>query len=311
MAGKNIGDLLNAQGITWGWFEGGFNLSITNPNGTTGCKRSSPPTVPVPPNFIPTSESTDYIPHHEPFQYFASTANPTHARPTSVNTIGHTDAANHQYDIQDFSAAVAARNLPAVTFLKAQGFQDGHAGYSDPIDEQYFIVTVINMLQQSPDWHDTAVIIAYDDSDGWYDHQMAPVVNPSSSTADALNGPNVCNDSKGFQQGRPLATTPLNGALGYPAQGRCGYGTRVPLLAISPWAKNNYVDHTLTDQTSILRFVEDNWLSGQRLPSGSFDAIAGPLNNMFNFDNRKGDASWRKLILDPDTGAVDRNGGNE
>jgi phospholipase C len=142
---------------------------------------------------------------------------------------------------------------------------------------------------------------------------MAPVVNPSFSTADALNPPGVCKDSNGFQQGRPLATTPLNGAFGKPSQGRCGYGTRVPLLAISPWAKSNYLDHTLTDQSSILRFIEDNWLNGQRVQpdGGSFDTIAGPLNNMFNFDNRKGDASGRKLILDPKTGAVDQNGGNE
>ena len=42
---------------------------------------------------------TDYIPHHEPFQYYASTANPMHLPPTSVAKIGHTDQANHQYDL--------------------------------------------------------------------------------------------------------------------------------------------------------------------------------------------------------------------
>src|ERR1700732_2620363 len=41
MGSKNIGDLLSAAGITWGSFMGGFNLSIVNPNGTTGCSRSS------------------------------------------------------------------------------------------------------------------------------------------------------------------------------------------------------------------------------------------------------------------------------
>ena len=214
MTGKNIGDLLNTKGITWGWFQGGFNLKITNPNGTKGCARETNPTAPGTPEFT----STDYIPHHEPFQYFASTANLTHARPNSVASIGHTlipgtttpDPANHQYDIADFFTALAARNVPAVTFLKAPGFQDGHAGYSDPLDEQNFIVTVINQLQETPDWRHTAVIIAYDDSDGWYDHQMAPVVNPSISTADALNGVNPvtkigrCVDSNGFQQGKSV-----------------------------------------------------------------------------------------------------------
>ncbi|HXC08169.1 MAG TPA: alkaline phosphatase family protein, partial [Steroidobacteraceae bacterium] len=39
--GQNVGDLLNAAGVTWGFFEGGFNLTVTNANGTTGCKRST------------------------------------------------------------------------------------------------------------------------------------------------------------------------------------------------------------------------------------------------------------------------------
>ncbi len=61
-----------------------------------------------------------------------------------------------------------------------------------------------------------------------------------------------------------------------------GYGFRVPFLVISPFAKKNYVDHTLTDQTSVLKFIEDNWLGGQRIqPNGSFDTIAGTIQNMF------------------------------
>ena len=74
-----------------------------------------------------------------------------------MQTIGHDgDQANHQYDIDDFYAAVKAGNFPAVSFLKAPGYQDGHAGYSDPLDEQTFIVHVINFLQQQPDWKNTA-----------------------------------------------------------------------------------------------------------------------------------------------------------
>jgi phospholipase C len=303
IAGPNIGDLLNARGITWGWFEGGFDLTVKNPNGTTGCARSHAATQP------PFPVSQDYIPHHQPFQYFASTRNPTHARPSSVAAIGHSlipntsvpDPANHQYDINDFFDALNAGHLPAVSYLKAPAYQDGHAGYSDPPDEQNFIVHVINTLQKTRFWSSTAVVIAYDDSDGLYDHQMPPIVNPSFSVADKLNGPSICNS--GLQQGRATPKTPLNGAFGYPAQGRCGYGTRVPLIVVSPFAKTNFVDHTLTDQSSILRFIEDNWLSGERVqPGGSFDAIAGPLNYLFDFD-RQGDEP-RKLFLDETTGAV-------
>jgi len=308
MHGKNVGDLLNAKGITWGSFMGGFDLTVVNPNGTTGCLRQTNPTAPGTPAFT----SVDYIPHHAWFQYFKSTSNPNHTRPSSVAAIGHSfipgtntpEPANHNYDINDFFAALKAHNLPAVSFLKAAAFEDGHAGYSDPLDEQHFLVRVINALQKSPEWSSTAVIVLYDDSDGWYDHQMPPIVNPSFNPAvDTLNGPGVCNTSNGFQQGKTTPATPLNGAFGQPVQGRCGYGTRMPLLVISPFAKRNHVDHTLTDQTSVLRFIEDNWLDRERIqPGGSFDTIAGTLNNMFDFD--RDDDEPRRVILDEATGAV-------
>ena len=285
LSGKNIGDLLNAQGVTWGFFSGGFNLSTVNANGTTGCARTSVSTV-------TNTTKADYIPHHQPFQYYASTANPKHTRPTSTAMIGYTDAANHQYDIEDFYTAVQAGNYPAVSFLKAIGIQDGHAGYSDPLDEQAFVVNVINFLQnQSGDWEHTAVVIAYDDSDGWYDHQMSPIVNQSTDPNDALTAVGACGDG----------STALPGPKSAHAQARCGYGPRLPLLVISPYAKPNFVDHTVTDQTSIIRFVEDNWLNGQRIGGGSFDGIANSIANMFDFTKRAGKGGNR-LILDPTSG---------
>jgi len=283
--GRNVGDMLNDAGITWGFFEGGFDLTQTNANNTTGCKRSTL-------SAVTKTAKADYIPHHQPFQYYVSTANPTHARPTSVSTIGHQgDAGNHQYDTSDFFAAVSAGNFPAVSFLKAPGYQDGHAGYSDPLDEQQFIVHVINFLQQQPDWQDTAVVIAYDDSDGWYDHQAAPRVNASATTEDALDGEGVCK-ARGTLSG--------TNSKGKPVQGRCGYGPRLPLLVVSPWARSNHVDHTVTDQSSVMRFIEDNWLHGKRLGGGSFDAMAGSLDSMFDFYQPF--ASHRTLVLDEQTG---------
>jgi phospholipase C len=311
-AGKNIGDLLNTKDITWGWFQGGFDLSLTNSNGTTGCARSTPNIVPG----YGGVAQLDYVEHHQPFQYYASTANPTHARPSSISAIGSSyendrrhalDPANHQYDTEDFFTALTNGNLPSVAFLKAPSFQDAHPGNSDPIDEQTFVVNVINALQKSPFWESTAVVITYDDSDGWYDHQMPSIVNPSTSSfVDVLNGPSNC--SKGAQQredGRiPDRTTSLNGVDGKPVLGRCGYGTRLPLLVISPWAKDNYVDHTLLDQTSVIRFIEDNFLDGKRIqPGGSFDSVANSIESMFDFNQSPREVRERTLILDPNTGA--------
>lgn len=291
LGGQNIGDLLNSRGITWGWFEGGFDLSVKNSNGTSGCARSTLSSVTK-------VAEVDYIPHHEPFQYYASTANPKHLRPSSTRTIGRAgDQANHQYDINDFYAAVRAGNMPAVSFLKAPGYQDGHAGYSDPLDEQAFVVSIINFLQHSPEWRSTAVIINYDDSDGWYDHQMGPIVNQSTTPADMLTGNGQCGTG---------TDSALAGPDAQHAQGRCGYGPRLPMLVISPYARQNYVDHTVTDQTSIIRFIEDNWLGGQRIGNGSFDALAGSLNTMFNFKNPSNRGMY---ILDPTTGEV-ANGWN-
>lgn len=66
--------------------------------------------------------------------------------------IGKTDRANHEYDLTDFWTALNQNNLPAVSFLKAAAYQDGHAGYSDPLDGQTFLVNTINQLQKSPEW---------------------------------------------------------------------------------------------------------------------------------------------------------------
>src|SRR3984957_3009382 len=290
---KNIGDLLNAANIPWGSFVGGFNLQTINNNGTTGCARS---TV----SQVVGGAVGDYVPHHIWFQYFASTANPTHARPTSTKAIGYTtvpgkktvDPANHAYDIEDFTTAVGSGNYPAVSFVKMASYQDGHPGNSDPLDEQTGLVTLINFLQQQPDWDSTAVVISYDDSDGWYDHAFATTTHPSFSASDALNGAGLCG---------VVGTTEPTGINGLPVAGRCGPGTRVPFLVISPYAKTNYVGHVLISQSSIPQFVEDNWLNGKRLGGGSFDATTGSMVDMFNFNK----ANSTALILDPTFGTVD------
>lgn len=283
IAGTNVGDLLNAKGLTWGWFEGGFaptgldasNRAICGAHhaGLAGDDATNPSN----------SSDGDYIPHHEPFQYYASTQNLHHVQPSDPSLIGtSTDGANHQYDLSAFWTALGEDRLPAVTYLKAAAYQDGHPGYSDPLDEQNFVVGVINAIANSLYWKDTAIIIAYDDSDGWYDHALGPIVNQSAVGDDELAGPANC--------GAATTTT----------QGQCGYGPRQPLLVISPYARQNYVDHQATDQSSILRFIEDNWSLGQ-IGENSSDVKAGTLNGLFDFT---GSRRAPRLFLDPATGVV-------
>ncbi|MDR5800391.1 alkaline phosphatase family protein [Caballeronia sp. LZ001] len=291
MTSKNIGDLLNAKSITWGGFMGGFNLATVNSDGSTGCKRATFSNV-------VNASTADYVAHHNWFQYYASTANPQHLRPSSTAAIGSSleadgktaEPANHEYDSDDFFAAVKAGNYPSVSFIKAPAFQDGHAGYSDPLDEQAFTSKIVNFLQQQPDWNTTAVIVAWDDSDGWYDHAYAvPTSSSFDPQADQLNGAGKC--------GSGAAPVGVNGGA---VNGRCGPGTRIPFLVISPWAKVNYVDHTAISQASVVRFIEDNWLGSTRLGSGSFDATAGSIMGMFDFS---GKGNNPKVFVDQSLGS--------
>jgi phospholipase C len=208
-----------------------------------------------------------------------------HEPPLSIANIGHQDQANHQYDLKEFWAAADAGNMPAVSYLKAAGYQDGHAGYSDPLDEQTWLADTIDRLRKLPSRRSTAVVILYDDSDGWYDHQVGPIVTQSQVPGlDALSGPGMCGNS--------VAKVP-NGQ-----QARCGVGPRQPLLVISPYSKINYVDGTFTEQSSVVRFIEDNWLGANRVGNGSADASSGTLANMFDF-SRPNDG---RLFLNLQTG---------
>jgi phospholipase C len=367
MKGTNIGDELNAKGLSWGWFQGGFRPNASYQEATTAAGAAGQPTSTFTPDEFssyygnaehrPAHSSNqnncsaahpvgvalggtgqwgykdDYIPHHEPFQYYASTANPHHLTiPTNssgqdtlagLQSIGHDtqsyagetpqfNTPNHNYDTSDFNQLVEAINkrelpasaLPNVSFLKAPGYQDGHAAYSDPADEQAFIANTINELMRSPDWKSTAVIVNYDDSDGWYDHAYSGVTNPSLSPADNLTNTSFTVSSTGTsgQCGpNPQTTPPLAGE-----QGRCGFGPRLPMLLISPFAKKNAVDHNISNQASMINFVEYNWgLPG--IP-GSFDqaqaatdaseGVPFDLAGMFELSGKKNG----KLFLNPGTG---------
>jgi phospholipase C len=109
MTGRNIGNLLNDHHVTWGWFSDGFRPTSRLPDGTAVCDKAA--------------------------------TNPHHLPPTSVAAIGHQDQANHQYDLTDFWAAAEHGNLPAVSFVKSGGYQQG-GGDSDPLDEQNFLVNL-------------------------------------------------------------------------------------------------------------------------------------------------------------------------
>jgi phospholipase C len=374
LKGTNIGDELNAAGLSWGWFQGGFRPTTSFTAGAVGTGHAAQATstfIPdefsgnFPGKVVPAHASNqglcdavtpvgvalggtgqwgykdDYIPHHEPFDYYASTANPHHltigtdaaghdllSGPDSLSTIGtdtqsyvkgvpQFDTPNHNYDMSDFDQLVAAIGsgqlpasaLPAVSFLKAPGYQDGHAAYSDPADEQAFVVREIDALQKTPDWSSTAVIVNYDDSDGWYDHAYPGVINPSASPGDNLTNTTLGKIGAGNAVSQLCGSEPPSPLAG--EQGRCGFGPRLPMLVISPCAQANSVDHNVSDQASVTNFVEYNW--GLPAIPGSFDqALAATdkaehvkydLAGMFS-----NNCSIPAEPLDPVTGQVDLAG---
>jgi phospholipase C len=296
LTGENIGDLLNTKNVSWGWFEGGF--APTGTSDAPGSTQALPVCGSAHANIGgPTTLTNDYVPHHEPFQYYASTANPAHLPPSSLAEIGYTDQANHQYDISDFSDALAGTGgakLPAVSYLKAPAYEDAHPGYSDPLDEQTFLVNTINSIEKSKYWPSTAIVITYDDSDGWYDHQAPVIINGSNAGINTGTTPPSAYDT--------ALCTEVAVTVGT-ANGRCGYSQRLPMVVISPYTRQNYVSSNLTDTASVVKFIEDNWLGGESI-KGSFDKSSGSLyakGGLLDFDVSP---HLTPVILDPTTGAV-------
>jgi phospholipase C len=283
---ENIGDLLNSKHITWGWFQGGFAPSSTNSGGAV-CGTSHSFTV-TNSDGTGTETAADYVPHHDPFQFNASTANPAHLAPSSLSDIGYTDQANHQYDTSYFTDALngtGGAQLPAVSYIKPPAYENAHPGNSDPLEEQQFLVNEINAIEKSKYWSSTAIVITYDDSDGWYDSATNPTINGSDTSLDT--SANCAKVSDKVSK----------------AEAACGLGDRLPMIVISPYTRDNYVSNNLTDTASVVKFIEQNWLGGETIP-GSYDKVSGSLDapgGLLDFNVRPHDTP---VILNPTTGAV-------
>ena len=273
LKGTNIGDELNAAGLSWGWFQGGFAPTTTFSVAAAAVSPGQSTAKFTPDEFsgtfagkvVPTGASNQALCDavHPVGVALGETAAVAHLRlqgrlhrpPRAVPVLRddgqpapprsgeprrhrHRHAAHgrrraavrhgepqlrherlRQSRRSDHGRHAAASALPAVTYLKAPGYQDGHAAYSDPADEQQFIVREINALEKTPDWSSTAVIISYDDSDGWYDHVYSGVVNGSLSPADNLTntvkGPiNAANPTSQQCGAKPQTATPLGRRAG-------------------------------------------------------------------------------------------------
>ena len=140
-------------------------------------------------------------------------------------------------DLSAFYDALANGGLPAVSFVKGIGYKSEHPGAADTLSAGVSWVTeVVSKIERSQYASDTLTLLTYDEGGGYFDH----VTPPPTSTVD--NQP---------------------------------YGTRIPLVVIGPFAKKNYVSHVVMEHSSIVKFIEWNWLGGKTWQlKGRDDAVA-------------------------------------
>ena len=150
--GANIGDLMTAKGLDWAWYAGGWQAAVDS-TANTG--------FPASPNFQA---------HHQPFNYFKSTAPGTPARTAHLRDggLGDITATNK------FLADVEAGKLPPLTFYKPQGNLNMHAGYADVESGDRHIAHIVDSLRNSPQWKNMVVVITVDENGGWWDHVAPP-----------------------------------------------------------------------------------------------------------------------------------------
>jgi phospholipase C len=247
----NLGQEASAQHVSWAWFQGGFGTC----NSTT---------------------TNGYSPHHDPFQYFSSTADLTHQFAFDPNMISM-HANQHQRDLSVLYAALtgtplpgqaAAPKLPDISWVKAPTFDDGHPGYSGPQFDDAFVGNLVSTLQSSRYWKDTALFVAFDETGGWWDH-VAPPDLGGQFAAWIAGSPNL-NGCQYVGDGLPC--------------GEAGFGPRLPVLVISKFARRGYVDHHLFDTSSLVKWVESNYDLPKLGVWGNRDVNAGSLASAFNFE---------------------------
>ena len=150
---KTVGDTLSAKGISWAWYSGAWYRALQDGMQPSGKHEVIYNTEKGSPNFVP---------HHQPFNYFERFAP------------GTPDRAQHLKDYVDFLAAIERGTLPQVAFYKPQGSLNEHPGYADVLSGDEHIAEVISKIKASPLWNKTAIIVTYDENGGFWDHVAPP-----------------------------------------------------------------------------------------------------------------------------------------
>ena len=179
MTGTNVGELLNRARVTWGWFQGGF-APTRRADGKPVCDSSHQNIVG---DTVP-----DYVPHHEPFQYYSATATRHTCRRLRGDGRPHRPG---QPPVRPVVVLARGRlgNQPAGQLPEGGPLPGRASGFSDPLDEQHFWSTRSTGSSALPTGSRRAIIVAYDDSGGWYDHVVPKIIRSSyEQQFDSLSG---------------------------------------------------------------------------------------------------------------------------
>ena len=153
------------------------------------------------------------------------------------------DKPEYMRDFADLARDLQGGTLPDVVFVKPLQYHNEHPGYGTTISAGVtFTTSLIDTILASPYGKDTLVLMTWDEGGGLFDH-VAP---PATSAADA----------------QP-------------------YGTRIPLLALGPFAKTNYVSHVEMEHSSIVKFLEWNF-TGKTGQLGGRDALVNDLGDLLD-----------------------------
>jgi phospholipase C len=138
LTNPTIGDELSAKNVSWVWFSGGWDNALAG------------------------HPDPLFQFNHQPFAYFANYANGTPGQ------------AAHLQDEQKFLTDLTTNQLPSVSFVKPLGQDNEHPGYASLIQGQTHVASLVQAVQNSPYWKDTAIIITYDENGGFWDHVAPP-----------------------------------------------------------------------------------------------------------------------------------------
>ncbi len=137
----NIGDRLNEKNVNWAWYSGGWDDAVAG------------------------KPDPDFQFHHQVFAMFKDTA------------LGTPGAKAHLKDELDLVEGIEKGELPPVTFFKPVGEDNEHPGYASVASGEHHTADLIRMIEKSPIWKDSVIIVTYDENGGMWDHVAPPKVD--------------------------------------------------------------------------------------------------------------------------------------